>query len=101
VSVITQINNRQKNLQIWSKLLEKKPFNYDIRIFELMPLFLQIEIIKNYSVLFGDPLEISEYFYQYRKIWKDMVNRYESNQYQNLDEKLNSIKNRKNIINQI
>ena len=101
MSVITQINNRQENLQIWSKLLEKKRLNYDIRIFELMPLFVQIEIIKTYSVLFGDPLEISEYFYQYRKVWKDMIDRYESNQYQNLDEKINSIKNRKNLIKKI
>jgi predicted nucleotidyltransferase len=101
VSVITQIKDRQENLKIWSKLLEKKSLNYDLRIFELMPLYLQIEITKTYKVLFGDRLEISEYFYQYWKIWKDMINRYESNQFHNLKEKLDFIENRKKILKSV
>jgi hypothetical protein len=98
VAVITKLNNREENLKIWSSLLEKKPITYDLRIFELMPLYLQIEIIKHYKVLFGNPLEISEYFYKYRKIWKDMIHRYESNQFRNIKEKIDLIEQRKKVL---
>ena len=98
IAIITRTKNRQRNFEIWSNLLDKIPFNYDLRIFELMPLYLQIEITQTYRVLFGDPLEISEYFYNYRIIWKDMVNRYKSNQFHSLKEKLDLIENRKQFI---
>lgn len=99
VAIITRTKDRQKNLEIWSSMLEKQHHHdYDLRIFELMPLYLQIEIIKNYKVLFGDPLEISEYFYHYRKLWKDMEYHYESNQFKSLEEKLKLMENRKNFI---
>lgn len=98
IAIITQTKNRQRNFEIWSNLLDKIPFNYDLRIFELMPLYLQIEITQTYRVLFGDQLEISEYFYDYRRIWKDMVNRYKSNQFHSLEEKLDLIENRKKFI---
>lgn len=98
VAVITRLKNRQENLKIWSNFIEKKPINYDLRIFELMPLYLQIEIIKTYRVLFGDSLEISEYFYQYWKIWKDMIKRYKSNQFKSLNEKLDLIEHRKKTL---
>lgn len=100
VAVITKLNNRQENLKIWSNLLAKTPANYDLRIFELMPLYLQIEIIESYEVLFGDHLEISEYFYQYWKIWKDMIHRYESNQFRDINEKIDLIEHRKKIFKQ-
>jgi len=98
IAIITRTKNRQRNFEIWSNLLDKIPFNYDLRIFELMPLYLQIEITQTYRVLFGDQLEISEYFYDYRTIWKDMVNRYKSNQFHSLEEKLDLIENRKQFI---
>jgi len=98
VAIITQIKDKQKNIDIWSSLLEEIPYNYDFKIFELLPLYIQIDIIQTYKVLFGDPLEISEYFYQYQKIWKDMVERIKYNQFHGVQEKLDFIERRKKII---
>jgi len=45
---------------------------YDIRVFELLPLYLKMEVIKNHVVIFTkNRLDLYEYFYFYRKIWKD------------------------------
>ncbi len=98
IAIITHTDDKQKNLEIWQSLLGKAPVIYDLRIFELFTLYIQIDIIKNYKVLFGDHLEISEYFYKYRKIWKDMAKRVELNQFQNIQEKLELIERRKNNI---
>ncbi|MHA1274793.1 MAG: nucleotidyltransferase domain-containing protein [Promethearchaeota archaeon] len=95
VAIITQTKDRQKNFKIWLHILEQVPVNYDFRIFELLPLYIQIEIIKNYDVIYGDPLEISEYFYHYRVIWKDMADRFNNNQFYSIKEKLKLIGYRK------
>ncbi|MEM2985143.1 MAG: hypothetical protein QXL24_07970, partial [Candidatus Jordarchaeaceae archaeon] len=49
----------------------------------------------NYVVVFGDPLEISEYFYYYRRLWKDVEQRYKDNQFTSYKEVLQGIKRRK------
>ncbi len=59
---------------------------YDIRVFEMLPLHIQINIIKNHLVLFGDELELSEYFYFYRKLWNDVKQRIAENQFQDSKE---------------
>lgn len=97
VVIITKTKNREINYESFLSLLEKMPSGYDIKIFELLPLFLKIEIIKSYFVLFGDSLEISEYFYQYRSIWKDMERRYKTNQFINIQEKMSMLENQKKI----
>jgi len=57
-----------------SKLSKKE--NYDISIFESLPLFMKAEVIENHIVLFSrDILELYEYFYFYRKIWNDQKHR--------------------------
>ncbi|MEX2689028.1 MAG: nucleotidyltransferase domain-containing protein [Candidatus Njordarchaeum guaymaensis] len=49
---------------------------YDIKFFEKLLLRLKIEIIKNHEVVFSRDLpELYEYFYFYRKIWKDQERR--------------------------
>ena len=49
---------------------------YDIKFFELLPLRLKIEIIKNHKVIYAKSLpDLYEYFYFYRKIWKDQEKR--------------------------
>ncbi len=98
IAVITQKKDKETNLEIWNSLLGKAPPTYDIRIFELFPLYIQIEIINAHQVLFGDPLEISEYFYQYRKIWKDMELRVRESQFESIDEKIQLMKNREKFI---
>ena len=48
---------------------------YDIHVFEALPLFLKASVFKNYIVVLGDAPEIGEYFYFYRKLWKDQEHR--------------------------
>lgn len=95
IAVISQKQKKQKNLKFWYDLIGKSPKLYDIRIFELFSLYMKIQVITNYKVLFGDPLEISEYFYQYYKIWKDMEHRVEENQFKSFREKRRLMENRK------
>ncbi len=97
IAVITQISTKQANLNLWRELLGKIPSLYDVKIFELLPLFIQIRIIKSRRIIFGDSLKISEYFYRFRKLWKDMAFRYESNQFKGIEGKIRTIKLRKRL----
>ena len=55
--------------EIWRNVDANK---YDVRIFEELPLYLKIEVIRNHKIIFSeDPYELSYYFYHYRKLWKD------------------------------
>lgn len=58
---------------------------------------MKIRVIENYKVLYGDPLEISEYFYHYYKLWKDMEKRVEENQFNSIKEKKKLMENRKSF----
>ena len=49
---------------------------YDIKFFELLPLRIKIEVIKNHKVIYSRNLaDLYEYFYFYRKLWKDQERR--------------------------
>ncbi|MCK4310189.1 MAG: nucleotidyltransferase domain-containing protein [Methanomicrobia archaeon] len=51
---------------------ETLSLNYDIKIFELMPLYLKMEVIENHKILHAkDIYELYEYFYFFRKLWDD------------------------------
>ncbi|RLJ01643.1 MAG: hypothetical protein DRP10_03630 [Candidatus Aenigmatarchaeota archaeon] len=61
-----------------------------------------MEIIENHLVLFGDEKKISEYFYFYRKIWKDMKSKVESNRFKSIEEirrGINNLKKLRSLIN--
>ncbi|MEF8848583.1 MAG: nucleotidyltransferase domain-containing protein [Candidatus Thermoplasmatota archaeon] len=50
--------------------------NYDVHIFEELPLFIQIDIIGNHVVVYtSDRVGMFEYFYRYRKLWNDQKHR--------------------------
>ena len=68
VSIITKSLDSDKNFDLWKRLVIKVPTLYDVRIFELLPINVQMSIVQNYQVVFGDKLEISEYFYVIRKL---------------------------------
>ena len=56
-------------LNIWSKINANK---YDVRIFESLTLYIQIDIIKNHKVIFAKNIpDLSYYFYKFRKLWQD------------------------------
>jgi predicted nucleotidyltransferase len=92
VAVITREINNEKNIEIQKKLLGVFPLKYDVRVFELFPIYIQISIIENYQVVYGDILEISEYFYSFRKKWEDCKHRILTNQFSSHRERLNLIK---------
>jgi len=88
IAVITKQKKPEKNKVIWKKLLAISPAKYHINIFELLPLNLKAEIIENNQILFGKDLEISEYFYHFRKLWQDSKHRYYENQFNSVKEKI-------------
>ncbi|KKN07125.1 hypothetical protein LCGC14_1070340 [marine sediment metagenome] len=92
VAVLSLDKDRDKNLKLQKELLGKFPLKYDIHVFELFPIYIQISIVENYLVLFGDLLDISEYFYKYRKRWDDCKYRILSNQFSSNKERLSLLK---------
>ena len=92
VAVLSYETNKEKNIKLQKELLGKFSLKYDIRIFELLPIYIQISIVQNYWVIFGVPLEISEYFYYFRKKWDDCKHRILSNQFSSYHERLSLIR---------
>ncbi len=80
VAVLSRKRDREENKQFWLSLLGKVPDRYDVRVFELMPLKIQADIVHNHVVVFGDPVEISAYFYPVRRRWNDVAPRFRENQ---------------------
>lgn len=55
---------------------EMLPLNYDIKIFETMPLFLKMQVIEHNTILYTkDRYALYEYFYSFRKLWDDQKKR--------------------------
>ncbi len=71
---------------ILNRIFQKVGGRYDIKIFEDLPLYVQIEVIKNYRVIYGDEPSISYYFYHFRKNWEDMSYRITSNRFKTVTE---------------
>jgi len=61
---------------------------YDIKVFENLPLYIQIEIIRDHRIIYGDEIELSAYFYRFRRLWADMVPRVEYNQFDSVGERM-------------
>ncbi|WP_297497210.1 hypothetical protein [Thermococcus sp.] len=72
----------------YERVLEKLGGKYDMKVFEELPLYIQIEVIRSHRVIYGDELELSEYFYRFRKLWKDMEHRVNKNQFRSVREKV-------------
>ncbi len=92
IAVISRENVIEKNINLQKELLGKFSSKFDVRVFELFPIYIQISIIDHYEVIFGDILEISEYFYTFRKKWDDCKHRILSNQFSSYQERLSLIK---------
>jgi len=75
VAVITRIEDKKKNIDIQKRLFSLANSIYDLRVFELLPIKVKASVMSDYIVLFGDELEISEYFYHWRKVWNDVKHR--------------------------
>ncbi len=58
-----------RKLDVFSK-------KYDIRIFEELPLYIQIQIIQKNEIIYAkDIYELYEYFYNFRKLWEVQADR--------------------------
>ncbi len=76
VAVVTM--KRRGNRALMREVLGRvNPNKYDVRVFELLPLYVKAEVIKNYAVVFGDEGEVGEYFYFWRKLCRDFERRRE------------------------
>ena len=91
IAILSHEKSIEKNIHLQKKLMGKVSSDFEIRVFELLPIYIQISIIENYIVIFGDPLEISEYFYLYRKKWDDCKHRILSNQFSSYRDRLSII----------
>lgn len=97
VAIITRNPNKKENIALFKDVLGKAPPIYDVRIFELLPLKIQISIADNFTTIFGDALELSEYFYFYRKLWEDAKFRIEKYQFNSFREKIKAISRAKRL----
>jgi hypothetical protein len=88
IAILTRTSNKIRNIKILKSCLEHVGTKYDIRVFELFPIYIQISIINHFKVIFGNILEISEYFYQFRKQWDDCKHRMLTNQFDSFRDRL-------------
>ena len=55
--------------EVWQNINANK---YDVRIFEELPLYIKMEIIKNHQIVLSRNIpELDYHFYHFRKIWND------------------------------
>jgi predicted nucleotidyltransferase len=80
---------RPGNKRVLFKVFERVGGRYDVKIFDDLPLYIKIDIIKNHQIIFGDEVELSYYFYRFRRDWRDMEYRIKSNQFKNVKEMIN------------
>lgn len=73
---------------ILDDVLGKLGGKYDIKVFENLPLYVKIEVIMHHEVIYGDELDISEYFYFFRRLWRDMEHRITRNEFTDFAERM-------------
>jgi len=52
IAVLSRNQNQKSNIDLQKELLGKFPLKFDLRIFELLPIYIQISIVQNYKVIF-------------------------------------------------
>lgn len=77
VAIISRSKDRDEMMRLRIEASGRAPEDYDIQVFEALPLIVRGSILENFEVLFGDPLEIGMYFYYERKVWDDFRKRIE------------------------
>jgi len=101
IAVITRNKNQEENKTLYMNLLKKNSSQFDINVFELLPLHVQASVIDNYQVIYGDSGDISEYFYSFRKKWDDCKGRFFANQFYHYREKEACMKRGNRILKKI
>ena len=68
--------NKPLDLEAYGSITLRAPKYYDISVFEELPLYIKIAIIEKHVILFSrDVNELYEYFYLFRKLWRDQYYR--------------------------
>ena len=74
--VAPQCQQREELLKEIYRKIDVYTKKYDVRIFERLPLYLQITIIMDHEIIYTkDIYELYEYFYFFRKLWDDQKHR--------------------------
>lgn len=94
VAIVTRDPDAARNRAEWLRLLGSVPDRYDLRIHELLPLPIQVRIAQGHWVVFGDPVELSYYFYRYRRRWKDQARRVRENRFASFEEQRRALEGR-------
>jgi len=97
IAIISHRSATQENLTVWDQICEMHKPPYEIRVFELLPLTIQHEIITQYQIVFGDPLNLSGYFYEYHKKWRDCAVRIQESRLTTVKEEQAGLKRRKHF----
>ncbi|HMF33829.1 MAG TPA: nucleotidyltransferase domain-containing protein [Candidatus Lokiarchaeia archaeon] len=95
VAVVIRIRDQNLAESLLQSMLGVISPNYDLKIYEFLPLKIQKAIADEFLTIFGDPLEISEYFYSYRKLWDDCKHRIYGNMFHSYKEQVEAIAQRK------
>jgi len=63
--------------RLWREAIsEPRDSRYDVRIFELLPLYMKMAVIDEGLVIYArDVLDLYEYFYPFRREWEDQKHR--------------------------
>ncbi len=101
IALITRIKDYERNLDIFKSLIRKAPPVYDLRLFELLPLKIKASVMNNYTVLYGELPDISEYFYYYRKLWGDCKHRVAAGQFESYKEQVAAIRRFNRVKNRL
>jgi hypothetical protein len=60
--------------RVWERVNVNKR-NYDVKVFEELPLHVKMGVIEEGKVAIGKKTDIHEYFYKFRKMWSDQKHR--------------------------
>ncbi|MEA3254407.1 MAG: nucleotidyltransferase domain-containing protein [Candidatus Altiarchaeota archaeon] len=75
------------------EILKQVGGKYDLKILEDLPLPVKMDIIQEHEVVIGDAVELSWYFYNFRKLWADTKYRMERYYFESADEMLETRRN--------
>jgi len=76
------------NDYVLRKINKRLGGRYDVKVFGMLPLYIQIEIIQNHQIIYGDAARIGAYFYRFRRLWEDMATRIHDNRFDSVEERM-------------
>ncbi len=72
---------KPRSSKVMERIFAKLGNKYDVKVFEYLPVYVKMEVIGNYKVIFGSEPDISYFFYGFRKLGQDMKNRILANRF--------------------